>query len=88
MPFVKSLVSFKVEVKLLKVIERHQILMLAWHKQISRRNSWELSLSLSHAKLFVRKHKEATVRQITQPLQGLLQSYLGSYFGARLNGLL
>ena len=47
------------EVKLLKIIERHQILVLALHKQISQRNSSELSLSLSHTKLFMRKHKRS-----------------------------
>ncbi len=48
------------EVKLLKVIRRHQILMLAWHKQISQRKAAEeLGLSLSHTKLLIRKFKEA-----------------------------
>jgi len=48
------------EVKLLKVIERYQILMLALHKQISQREAVEeLALSLSHTKLLIRKLKEA-----------------------------
>ncbi len=48
------------EVKLLKVIERHQILILAWHKQISQRKAAEeLDLSLSHTKLLMRKLKKA-----------------------------
>ena len=48
------------EVKLLKVIERHQILMLALHKQISQRKAAEeLGLSLSHTKLLMRKIRRA-----------------------------
>lgn len=48
------------EVRLLKVIERHQILMLALHKQISQRKAAEeLRLSLSHTKLLIRRLKEA-----------------------------
>ena len=48
------------EVKLLKVIERHQILMLALRKQISQiKAAEELGLSLSHTKLLMRKLKKA-----------------------------
>jgi Trp operon repressor len=40
----------------LKVIERHQILMLAINKQISQRKAAEeLGLSLSHIKLLLRR---------------------------------
>lgn len=48
------------EVKLLKVIKRHQVLMLAVNKQISQRKAVaELGLSLPHTKLLIRKLKEA-----------------------------
>ncbi len=48
------------EVKILKVIERHQILMLALRKQISQiKAAEELGLSLSHTKLLMRKLKKA-----------------------------
>ncbi len=48
------------EVKLLKVIERHQILMLALRKQISQiKAAEELGLSLSRTKLLMRKLKKA-----------------------------
>ena len=48
------------EVKILKVIERHQILMLALRKQISQiKAAEELGLSLSHTKLLTRKLKKA-----------------------------
>lgn len=47
------------EVKILKVIERHQILMLALRKQISQiKAAEELGLSLSHTKLLMRKLKK------------------------------
>lgn len=48
------------EVKLPKAMQRHQILMLAMHKQISQRKVAEgLGPSLCHIKLLVSKPKEA-----------------------------
>ncbi len=48
------------EVKLLKVIDRHQVLMLAINKQLSQKEAAKrLRLSLSHTKLLIRKLKEA-----------------------------
>ncbi|MCL6579921.1 MAG: hypothetical protein K6T73_11205 [Candidatus Bathyarchaeota archaeon] len=48
------------EVKLLKVIQRHQALMLAVNRQISQRKAAEeLGLSLSHTKLLIGKLKRA-----------------------------
>ena len=52
------------EVKILKVIERHQILMLALRKQVSQiKAAEELGLSLSHTKLLMRKLKKAMAIQ-------------------------
>ena len=49
------------EVKLLKVVERHQILVLALNKQISQKEGAKrLKLSLSHTKLLLRKPREAS----------------------------
>ncbi len=48
------------EAKLLKVIKRHQILMLAINRQISQRKAAEeLGLSLSHTKLLLRRLRGA-----------------------------
>lgn len=48
------------EVKLLKVLERHQILMLAQHRQIGQKEAAEkLGLSLSHTKLLIRELRKA-----------------------------
>ncbi len=43
------------EVKLLKVIERHQILMLALHKQISQEKQLRSLVCHYHTKLLMRR---------------------------------